>query len=143
MAEMTELIARCLDGDGRAQEQLVLTVQDRVYYHCRKMLKNEQDALDVTQDILIAMLTNLGKLREPAAFWGWLSAATANYCRNALRKGGREVQIPEDEERNSLLDTFEDLDEQAVPDKALDTQESRRMILELIDGLPDASGCVC
>ena len=137
-SEVISLIPRCQAGDPEAQEQLVLAIQDRVFYHCKKMLRNEDDALDATQEILIAVLTKLGTLKEPAAFWGWLSAATANYCRNALRKGGREVQIPEDEEGNSLLDTFEDLDEQAVPDKALDTQESRRMILELIDGLPDA-----
>ena len=138
MEEMTELIARCLDGEGRAQEQLVLAVQDRVYYHCRKMLKNEQDALDVTQDILIAMLTNLGKLREPAAFWGWLSAMTANCCRKFLVKRGRESSAAENEKGESLLDSCEDPDEQTAPDKALDNDETRRMIMDLVDALPDA-----
>ena len=53
-------------------------------------------------------------------------------------RGHREVQIPEDGEGNSLLDTFESLDEQSVPDKALDNEETRRMILALVDSLPDA-----
>ena len=137
-ADVIALIPRCLAGEDEAREALVLAVQNRVYYHCKKMLMNEEDALDATQEVLISMLTKLDTLKEPGAFWGWLSAMTANYCRNALRRGGREMQIPEDEEGNSLLDTFEDLDEQAVPDKALDSEESRRMILDLIDDLPEA-----
>ena len=37
-----------------------------------------------------------------------------------------------------MLDTYETLDEQEVPDKALDNDETRRMIAELVDDLPDA-----
>ena len=136
--DVAGLIARCREGDSQAQEALILAVQNRIYYHCKKMLKNEDDALDATQEVLISMLGKLDTLKEPAAFWGWLSAMTANHCRNALTRGSREVQIPEDENGNSLLDTYETLDDQAVPDKALDSEESRRMIVELIDALPAA-----
>lgn len=136
MPSMSPVIRRCLSGDQQAQEELVLAAQNRVYYHCRKMLKHEEDALDATQEILISMLTRLDRLQDPEAFWGWLSAMTANHCRNILTRGRREAQIPEDDEGNSLLDAFESLDEQAVPDKALDNDETRRMIVELVDQLP-------
>ena len=136
MPSMAPVIRRCLVGEQQAQEELVLAAQNRVYYHCRKMLKHEEDALDATQEILISMLTRLDRLQDPEAFWGWLSAMTANHCRNVLTRGRREAQIPEDDEGNSLLDAFESLDEQAVPDKALDNDETRRMIVELVDQLP-------
>lgn len=136
MPSMSPVIRRCLSGDQHAQEELVLAAQNRVYYHCRKMLKHEEDALDATQEILISMLTRLDRLQDPEAFWGWLSAMTANHCRNVLTRGRREAQIPEDDEGNSLLDAFESLDEQTVPDKALDNDETRRMIMELVDQLP-------
>ena len=87
---------------------------------------------------MIAMLTKLDTLQNPEVFWSWLGSITANLCRNALSRGPREMQIPEDEEGNSLLDTYETLDEQEVPDKALDNDETRRMIAELVDDLPDA-----
>lgn len=135
-SSMAPIIGRCLSGDSQAQEELVLAVQSRVYYHCLKMLKNEEDALDATQEILISMLTKLDRLQDPEAFWSWLSSITANYCRNLLIRGRRESQIPEDEEGNSLLDAFENLDDQAVPDKALDNEETRRMIVDLVDQLP-------
>ena len=136
MPSMSPVIRRCLSGDQQAQEELVLAAQNQVYYHCRKMLKHEEDALDATQETLISMLTRLDRLQDPEAFWGWLSAMTANHCRNVLTRGRREAQIPEDDEGNSLLDAFESLDEQTVPDKALDNDETRRMIVELVDQLP-------
>lgn len=135
---MAPIIRRCLAGDAQAQEELILAAQNRVYYHCKKMLKHEQDALDATQEVLIRMLTKLDSLQQPEAFWGWLSAMTANYCRNVLTRGRKEEQFPEDEEGHSLADSFENLDEQTVPDKALDNEETRRMIVDLVDNLPDA-----
>lgn len=137
-SELSALIGRCQRGDRQAQEMLILETQNRIYFHCRKMLKNEEDALDATQEILISMLEGLHNLQEPAAFWGWLNQMTANRCKNLLTRGPRENQIPEDEEGNSLLDAYENLDEQTVPDKALDNEETRRMVMELVDALPEA-----
>ena len=133
---LAELIQRSRQGDREAQEALVQQAQKRVYYHCKKMLKNEQDAQDATQDVLLAMLTGLDKLRQPAAFWGWINSITANRCRHLLTSPHKEWQIPEDEEGSSLLEQVEDLDETLVPEKALDNEETRRMILELVDALP-------
>ncbi len=35
-AQELELIRRCQSGEQRAQEELILAVQDTVYYHCKK-----------------------------------------------------------------------------------------------------------
>lgn len=92
--------------------------------------------MDASQEILIRMLTKLDQLQDPQAFWGWIKSMTANYCRNVLSRTHKEAQFPEDEDGNSLLDTFETLDDQTVPEKALDNDESRNMILALVDRLP-------
>lgn len=136
--KLLDLIQRSKAGDLEAQEALVQAAQNRVYYHCKKMLKNEADAQDATQDVLIAMLTGLDKLREPAAFWGWVNGITANRCKHLLSTPNKTWQIPEDEDGNSMLDDLESMDEQLIPDKALDNAETRRMILDLVDNLPPA-----
>ena len=135
-AQLLTLIEKCRQGDQAAQEKLVVETQNKVYYHCKKFLKNEEDAQDATQDVLITMLTSLDNLRQPAAFWGWLNGITANRCKHLLTQGTREWQIPEDEEGNSMLDSIETLDDQTIPDQALDTAETQRLVLEIIDGLP-------
>ncbi len=133
---LTKLIERARQGDQDAQNRLVQMAQNRIYYHCKKMLKKEEDAQDATQDVLISMLTGLDKLRHPEAFWGWVNGITANRCRHLLSAPHREWQIPEDEEGGSMLDDLESLDETLVPEKALDNEETRRMILGLVDDLP-------
>ena len=135
-AELLDLIRRSRQGDPEAQEALILAAQNKIYYHCKKILKHEEDAQDATQDVLIVMITSLDKLKEPTAFWGWVNGITANRCRHLLSSPHKEWQIPEDEEGNSMLDSMENLDEQLVPEKALDNEETRRMILGLVDDLP-------
>lgn len=135
-AELLTLIGKCREGDRSAQEKLVVETQNKVYYHCKRFLKNDEDAQDATQDVLITMLTSLDKLREPAAFWGWLNGITANRCKHLLTQGTKEWQIPEDEEGNSMLDSMETLDDQTVPDKVIDNAETQRLILDIIDALP-------
>ena len=132
---LLKVIAAAQAGDPEAQSRLIEEVQKPVYYQCLKILKNESDAQDAAQETLIALLTKLDTLKEPEAFWGWMNRTAVYQCKMMLRKT-KELQIPEDEEGNSLLDSFENLDEQIVPDKALDNGETQRMILELIDALP-------
>lgn len=141
--ELSTLIQSARAGNPQAQETLVLDIQDRVYYHCKKMMKNESDAQDAAQDVLIAVLTSLDKLKEPAAFYGWVNGITANRCKHLLTRGKREWQIPEDEDGGSMLDDLENLDQQAVPEAVLDDKETKRLMLELIDALPpDQRMCV-
>lgn len=135
-ADLTPLVEKAQAGDRAALERLVMASQKRIYYQCRRILKNEQDAQDLSQEILFIMVRNLGQLRQPEAFWGWITRVTANQCQRMLTRNPREWQIPEDDEGGSMLDDLEELDEQLVPEKALDNDETRQMIYDLIDALP-------
>lgn len=136
--ELTRLILACQQGDRQAMERLLEEIQGPVYYQCRKILGSEQDALDAAQEILIVVLNKLETLREPEAFWGWLNCMTANRCKNLLTRSCRDLQFWEDEEGSSILDQFENMDDQEVPDRAVDNTETRRMVAELVDALPPA-----
>ena len=134
--KLLELIRRSRERDLDAQEELVRTAQSRVYYHCKKMLKHEETAWDATQDVLLAIITSLDQLQEPAAFWGWVDGITDDRCKHLLSTSHKERQLPEDEEGSALLESVEDLAETLTPDKGLDNEETRRMILGLVDALP-------
>lgn len=136
-----ELIEKSIAGERSAQEALIRATQNHIYYHCVKMLKREADAQNMAQEILIAMLKHLPQLREPAVFWSWLNAITANQCRRALTREGHGT-LPLEEDAGAA-DWLEDQDAQVVPDQALDSQEARRMVMDLVDSLPLPSGCVC
>lgn len=134
--KLLELIRRSRERDLDAQEDLMRAAQNRVYYHCKKMLKHEETAWDASQDVLLAMITSLDQLQEPAAFWGWVDGITADRCKHLLSTSHKERQLPEDEEGSALLESVEDLEETLMPDKGLDNEETRRMILGLVGALP-------
>lgn len=133
-AELQKLITDSQAGDRQAQEQLILAVQNHVYYHCRKILRNEDDALDAAQDILISLLRGLPSLREPAAFWPWLNRIT---CRSCWKEAARHQMSRPFSEMETDAELCEDLDSQVIPDQALDTAENRRIVRELVDALPE------
>ena len=136
-AELMDIIQKSKDGDMEAMEKLLLHAHTSVSYQCRKMLKNEQDAEDMTQEILVTVYQKLDSLNEPAAFNQWLKKITATRCINVLTRTHTELQFAEDEEGNSILNTLEEMDEKKIPDKWLDNKETTRMIEEIVNGLPD------
>ena len=125
------------NGDPNAMDRLLTAVQDMVYYSCLSMLRNEAEAQDAAQDVLITIYQKLQLLSDPQAYLGWVKRITANRCKDRLSRVNREFLLSETEDGEDSLSFLEDLDAQCVPDKMLDTVETRRMILELIDRLPD------
>lgn len=134
MKQLQELIEAGRAGDRLAQERLVEKAQNHVYGHCLKLLGNAEDALDTTQDTLIVMLRALGELRTPEAFWSWLDQITVNLCCKRLRRSRKLSQL----EREAVLEVYENFDDQTMPEKILDNEENRRLIVELVDALPEA-----
>ena len=134
--DLRRLIEQARTGVRSAQEALVAAAQDRVYYHCLKMLRRPEDAQDAAQDVLIAMVTGLDKLRQPDAFWGWVNGITANRCRHLLSAPRREQPISQDEDGTSLLDRLETDDSGAMPEVSLERRETQQMVLEAVDALP-------
>ena len=136
--QLITLVRESQAGDSKAIEKLLQYAHTPVSYQCRKMLKHPQDAEDLTQEVLVTIYTKLDTLQEPAAFHKWVNQITASRCINVLNRTHVEYQFVEDEEGHSKLDALEELDEQVIPDKAIDNAETARMIEEIVQELPDA-----
>lgn len=136
--KLIALVKKSQSGDAEAMEELLQFAHTSVSYQCRKMLKNAQDAEDMTQEVLVTIYTKLDTLQDPAAFQKWANQITASRCINALNRSRVEYQFAEDEEGHSILDNLEDLDAQRIPDKVIDNAETARMIGQIVENLPDA-----
>ena len=79
-----------------AFDALVATRIDRCYRLAWSILANDADAADATQEAFVAAWRELPRLRDPAAFDGWLNRIVANAARMARRHRVRlrEIQIP-------------------------------------------------
>ena len=79
------LVRRARTGDAAAFGILVDTRIDRCYRLAWSILSNEADAADATQDALLAAWRQLPRLRDAAAFDGWLNRIVANAALMARR----------------------------------------------------------
>jgi len=79
------LVRRARSGDTAAFGALVDTRIDRCYRLAWSILANDADAADATQDALVSAWRQLPRLRDPAAFDGWLNRIVANAALMARR----------------------------------------------------------
>ncbi len=79
------LVRRARTGDAAAFGVLVDTRIDRCYRLAWSILSNDADAADATQDALLAAWRQLPRLRDAAAFDGWLNRIVANAALMARR----------------------------------------------------------
>ena len=90
-----QLIDRARRGDAAAFDLLVAGRLNRCYRLAWSILLNDADAADATQDGFLAAWRDLPRLRDTAAFDGWLNRIVANKARMFRRHKARlrEVQV--------------------------------------------------
>ncbi len=80
------LVERVIGGDRAALEQLVLRHQAWIYNIAIRMVFRPQDAEEVTQEVLIKVITKLSTFRGESAFRTWLYRIAANHVLNMKRR---------------------------------------------------------
>ena len=88
-AEATEdgrLVSRALKGDFSAFDQLVNRYERRVYALALRIVRNDADAQDVTQNTLLALLEKLDSFRGESSFAAWILRIATNEALVWLRK---------------------------------------------------------
>ena len=84
-----ELAAAAGQGDRGALEVLLARHFDRVHAICRRVLCNEQDALDATQEALIAITRGLRSFDGRARFTTWCYRVAMNAALDEMRRRKR------------------------------------------------------
>ncbi|HZR17672.1 MAG TPA: sigma-70 family RNA polymerase sigma factor [Verrucomicrobiae bacterium] len=82
----TELVQRAKAGDLDAFESLANRYEQRVYSLGLRMLRQEQDAQDVTQQTFLSALESLPRFRGEAKFSTWLLRIATHAALKIIRK---------------------------------------------------------
>jgi len=88
-----EIIRQAQEGDARAFEQLYRRYSKRVYRLCLRMVKNEAEAEDLTQEAFLKVFRKIHTFQGKSAFSTWLHRVSVNTVLMSLRKKKR-VEIP-------------------------------------------------
>ena len=112
--EDSELLDAAIAGDKSSLDALIKKHQPFIYNVAWRMVTNPDDAWDITQEVLIKMITNLAKFKRQSTFRTWLYRIVVNHFL-AMKKRGNE----------RVVDSFAafSLGLDSVPDQEFDSTE--------------------
>lgn len=129
--ETEALIRRFQAGEDLAVGALVRRYQNYVYRLCYLVMRNEQDAEDMTQETFIRAFRALPRfeIREGTSFEAWLYRIAVNRCRSRMRRKWYQV-LPWPNPAPQLAANLD-----AQPEQAVLQGERRNEVLEAVNSL--------
>ena len=123
------LVKAVLDGDKDAFVFLVDRYQGAVYAYSLNQVPSEEDAKDVTQEVLLKAYLNLAQLKTPHAFRSWLYTIASNECRMWHRKHQSHEALETVAETTTIA-RGSDLETQLTVKEEIDAlPESQRLVV--------------
>ena len=130
---LAPLIKRAVSGDTAAFEQIMIHSQQKVMALSWRMLGNEADARDASQEVFLKVYKYLGRFKQDQDFFAWVYQITVNVCRDIAKR------------RQHYTDRFASLEttataglaaEQEGADEALIAAQQRELIAGAMATLP-------
>ena len=123
------LVSEARAGSAQAMEALAHAHQRFIYNIALRMVRDVHDAADLTQEILLKMLTNLSKFENKSSFRTWLYRMAVNHFISATRKRS-ETEVYSFAEYGEFLDNVY-AEEEMSPEEQLARRAEIRSIRDL------------
>ncbi len=106
----SKLIEQSIKGNVESFESLIRQYNRYVYNIAYRMMGNEEDAKDMSQEALIKAYKAISNFKMESSFSTWLYRIVINTCKDELRKRKEQVYSLDDEisDNISLKDTLSD-----------------------------------
>jgi RNA polymerase sigma-70 factor (ECF subfamily) len=83
------LVSAAQEGDMVAFEELVARHRDKIYARAFSMVRNEDAAIDLSQEAWVKAWQRLNQFQREASFLTWMTRIVINLCLDQLRKQKR------------------------------------------------------
>jgi RNA polymerase sigma-70 factor (ECF subfamily) len=128
------LIQRAQQGDHDAFAALVDEHQRYVYNLALRVVKDENEALDLTQETFVRAWTALPNFRGQSQFRTWLYRITTNLCYNRLPNLRRSLNDLGDDVMEEIPETSSEL---YNPVRKIESNETRLYLQQAIGALEE------
>jgi RNA polymerase sigma-70 factor, ECF subfamily len=133
-----ELVERVQRGDKKAFDLLVLKYQRKVVNLVSRYVRNQSEALDVTQEAFIKAYKALPKFRGDSAFYTWIYRIAINTAKNHIVAQGRRPPGSDlDAGTAEQMDIGVRLQENTTPENQLLQDEIAQTVRDAIEELPE------
>ncbi len=133
-----QLVERVQRGDRKAFDLLVLKYQQRIVNLVSRFVRNQADALDVTQDAFIKAYRALPNFRGESAFYTWMYRIAVNTAKNYLAvQSRRPLGMEQDISEIEQFEGDNALKEYATPENLLLRDEIQETVINAIEELPE------
>ena len=131
-----EMVLAVREGDTTAYRGLVEKYQTRVYQLVYGMVRNQEDARDLTQDAFVKAYDNLHRFRLESSFYTWIYRIASNVAIDFLRKQKRRGTT-EFDEQIAARDGDGGIAEQHHQDSPSRTLERKRLYARIMDAMQE------
>ena len=84
-----DLVKLAQKGDMKAFEELVARHRDKLYARAYSMMRNEEEAVDLSQEAWVKGWQRLVQFQGDSSFVTWMTRITINLCLDQIRKNKR------------------------------------------------------
>src|SRR5213080_5567186 len=89
-ADDRSLVRAAQKGDMAAFEELVARHRDKLYARAFSMMRNEEEAIDLSQEAWVKGWQRLKQFQGESSFGTWMTRIVINLCLDQLRKQKRQ-----------------------------------------------------
>lgn len=132
--ELLEGIALIAQGKEEGFNILYSHTYNYVYSRAKYIMKDEQDALDLTQETYIHVYKGISTLEDANNFYAWLGSIVYRQGMRIFRKK-REILV--DDGAEGIFEDIVNEDRDTNPEESTDVKATADIIRKLIDGLPE------
>ena len=132
-------VVRAQAGDKRAFELLVIKYQRKVERLLSRLIRDQAEIEDVTQEAFIKAYRALANFRGDSAFYTWLYRIAVNTAKNYLMSQGRRAPTSTgyDAEEDEGFEDATGLRDIATPEAQLMSKQIAQTVNQTIDTLPE------
>lgn len=133
-----EILKRCLKGDERAYREILARYRSPIYSLALRMVRQAQDAEDITQETFVRMFRALERYDPTRPFAAWLFTIASRLAIDHLRRRRiRPIPLVQTDRTTAEEREMEIEDPGLLPDEVAVHREEETRTRELIDSLPE------
>jgi RNA polymerase sigma-70 factor (ECF subfamily) len=125
-----ELIEQVRSGNERAFAEILVRYEKRVFFVIKRMLNDDDESADATQEVFIKLHDSLKKFRGDANLYTYIYRIATNVSISYLRKRKVRAIVRIDEVVSNMLTGGNE------PEKNIEQDELRRLVSKAVAALP-------